>query len=253
MNLFELENELNSIYKFDEFEDFCKNGIQVEGKKEVNRIILGVTITKDLIEHSIINNADAIIVHHGIFGKNFFELKGTLKSRIKLLLGKNISLIAIHLPMDAQPGIGHNKVIADIIGLDNLKSFNFGFSGDNVEKLSIENINIKIIDYLKKSSGNSLNLKNIKIIDYLKSIPNKITIISGDSYKYFEQAISEGTDLFICGTINEYIPPIAKENGKSIIALGHYNSETPGIIKLAQVLNEKLNLNASCCFFENEL
>jgi len=253
MKLDELDNILNELYQFESFEDYCKNGIQVEGKRNIKIINLGVTLSYDLILDSINKKADAIIVHHGIFGKRFFELKGILKSRIKLLLENDISLIGIHLPMDAQPSIGHNKVISDIIGIKNLEKFKYGFIGENNLNLNIDQIKDKMESFYNINFKNLINLNSIKLIKNSEQIPYKVCVISGDSYKYFEEAIGKEVDLFVCGSINEYIPAIAKEASKSILVLGHYNCELPGILYLSNFLREKYELETYCNYYENDL
>ncbi|MFN3410644.1 MAG: Nif3-like dinuclear metal center hexameric protein [Exilispira sp.] len=251
MNLYTLEKELSIIYQFDKYDDYCYNGIQVEGRCEINKIILAVNLSMDLIDYAVINKADAIIVHHGFFGKSFLKLKGNLKDRVKKLLDNNISLLGIHLPMDANIDIGHNRIIADIIKLNELKLFNYGFIGTNKLRIKINDIKKMIETYFYQEIN--IKIDSIQIYDYLNKIPEKIGIISGESYKYFEDAILEGVDLFICGSIAQHIPEIAKESKKAIMALGHYNSEIAGIVALSKILYDKFNIENEIFLIENNL
>lgn len=251
MKLHDLEKELSEIYQFEKFDDYCHNGIQVEGKEDVEKILLSVNISNQVIDYAIKEKADAIIVHHGFFGKSFLNIKGNLKVRIKKLLENDISLIGIHLPMDANTEIGHNKVISNIIGLDFLETFNYGFIGKNIGNLDIFEIKSKIE---KKLSDNGIVKKdNIRIYDYLNKKPEKIAVISGEAYKYFEEAIYYGVDLFITGSIAQHIPEIAIENRMAILTIGHYNSEIFGIVTLSNLLKESFNLKTSTIFLPNDL
>lgn len=251
MNLYELERELANYYQFQYFEDYCHNGIQVEGKEEVNKVVLSVNINIDVIEFAIKEKADAIIVHHGFFGKSFLSIRGNLRDRVKKLLENDISLIGIHLPMDANYEIGHNRIISNIIELTNLEPFNYGLIGQNEKGFGIVQIMQKIENYLSDRAG--IKKGSIKIYNYLNDIPKKVAVISGESYKYFEEAIERNVDLFISGSIAQHIPQIALEEGKAILSIGHYNSEVMGIIALSHLLKERYGLNTKLIFNENDL
>ncbi len=253
MDLWDLDRELKIIYQLDKYEDYCLNGIQVEGKKEIKKVLLSVTLSSDLIKLAIKNNFDAIIVHHGIFGKNHFSLTGYLKERIRLLINNDISLFGIHLPMDANSNIGHNVTIAKILELENLEEFNYGFIGINIKSLSLLEINRILEQYIMSNTGFGEDEIKFKIIDYCNGNPGKIAIISGESHKYFEEAIKNNVDLYICGTIAEHVPYIVRENKKSLIAMGHYYSEIPGIIELAKLLKDNYNLHVETWFDKNDL
>lgn len=253
MDLWELDKELSIIYQVDKFEDYCFNGIQVEGKKEIKKVLLSVTLSIDLIKLAIKDNFDAIIVHHGIFGKNHFSLRGYLKERIRLLINNDISLFGIHLPMDANPNIGHNATISKLLELENLEEFNYGFIGTNIKSLNLLEINRILEQYIISNTGFNVDEIKFKIIDYCDGEPAKIAIISGESYKYFEEAVKNKIDLFICGTMAEHIPYIVRENKKSLIAMGHYYSEIPGIIELAKFIKDKYNLHVETWFDKNDL
>jgi len=251
MNLYELEKELANFYQFQNFDDYCHNGIQVEGKENVNKVVLSVNINLDVIEFALKEKADAIIVHHGFFGKSFLNIRGNLKDRVKELLINDISLIGIHLPMDANFEIGHNKILANIIDLLYLEPFNYGLIGQNEKKLNINEIMQKIENYLFSKAG--IKKGSIKLYNYLNRIPEKIAVISGESYKYFEEALEKNVDLFISGSIAQHIPQIAVEEGRAILSIGHYNSEVPGIIALSKFLKERYKLDTKLIFNENEL
>ena len=102
VSLNELNAELNYLLKPEQFNDYCPNGLQVEGRKEVNKIVSGVTACRALIEAAIEAEADLILVHHGYFWKGEDQtITGLKKSRIQLLLQNDLSLSAYHLPLDA--------------------------------------------------------------------------------------------------------------------------------------------------------
>jgi putative NIF3 family GTP cyclohydrolase 1 type 2 len=97
----------------DKFDDYCPNGLQIQGKSDIKKIISGVSANQALIDRAIDEAADALFVHHGFFWKNERPtLTGIKKNRIKALVDTDINLFAYHLPLDAHTTIGNNAQLA---------------------------------------------------------------------------------------------------------------------------------------------
>jgi dinuclear metal center YbgI/SA1388 family protein len=117
--------KLNEWLQPDNFQDYCPNGLQVEGKSEINTIVTGVTASQALIEAAIAVNADMILVHHGYFWKGEDQrIQGMKRERLKRLLDNDINLVAYHLPLDDHPEYGNNRRLADILDIDNPRPLN---------------------------------------------------------------------------------------------------------------------------------
>jgi dinuclear metal center YbgI/SA1388 family protein len=247
----ELNRYLAELYGFANYEDYCLNGLQVEGKERIEKILFGVSFNLHLIEKAIEKKADAIIVHHGIFDKGFFVLKGHKKKKVKMLLDYGMSLFGIHLPMDGHPELGHNALLLAAIGSRPLESFEVGFIGKNDKGHNID----QMVDIFHKELHVGGAEEN-KIEDSLFSlskrkgfttlgngpeIPEKIAVISGGAANLYERAIETGVDTFICGEIKEHIPALSYETGTNFINLGHYNSEKPGVLKLMTHIKENFD------------
>lgn len=118
MKLSELESYLNKLLNISKFRDYAPNGLQVEGRAEVTRIVTGVTASQDLLDAAVELNADAILTHHGYFWKNESPvIRGMKKRRIATLLRHDISLFGYHLPLDAHPELGNNAQLGKLLGL----------------------------------------------------------------------------------------------------------------------------------------
>lgn len=116
MELKRLVLELANFLRVDKFQDYCPNGLQVEGSAEVHTVVSGVTASAALIEAAIDLHADAVLVHHGYFWKGErAEVVGMKKQRLKQLLAHDISLLAYHLPLDAHPVVGNNVQLAQVL------------------------------------------------------------------------------------------------------------------------------------------
>ena len=252
MNIYSLEKILSELYNFATFEDYCKNGLQVEGSLEVEKVLLAVSFNQKVIEKAKEIKADTIIVHHGIFGKNYFSLIEKKKKRIASLLLNNINLIGIHLPMDAHPTLGHNAILSKLIGLDDIEKFEFGFIGKNKNKYSVSMM-AEIIDKYIFNKTRFSNSANFKMIGDNNRVPKLVTIISGSSDNCLEGAIKSGSQLFISGMISEQTPAICEESSTGFLALGHYFTEIAGILALSEYLNGKYNLNCEVAILPNTI
>ncbi len=91
------------------FKDYTVNGLQVEGRESVGRVLSGVTACQALLDEAVAWEADLVLVHHGYFWKNEpVAITGMKRRRIRTLLTHDISLLAYHLPLDAHATLGNN-------------------------------------------------------------------------------------------------------------------------------------------------
>lgn len=248
----ELNRFLAELYHFENFEDYCVNGLQVEGKKQIEKIVFGVSFNLHLLDKAIEQKADAVIVHHGIFDKGFFVLKGHKKRKVKMLLDFEISLFGIHLPMDAHPQLGHNALLLAAIGAGSIEPFEIGFIGKNVKGHSISQLVDILHEKLHDSDFEENNIENqffslsrqkgFIVLNNGPEIPEKIAIVSGGSSNLYEKAVELGVDTFVCGEIKEHIPALSHETHTNYINLGHYYSEKPGVLELMKHIRENFEV-----------
>jgi len=263
MKRVELEQYLDELYHYDEFDDYCYNGLQIEGSDDIRNIVFAVSFNSLLLEKAIMSNADAIIVHHGIFGKDFFKIHEPFKSIVHEILNRNISLFGIHLPMDAQPEIGNNAELTRMIGGSVIEKMNVGFLVENTRKFSM----MQILHLYGKELGTyddnnqkepltPLHYKNfggIQYYDFGPDTPYKIGILSGGGSSYLDQALESGADTFITGDLKEHIPAILYDNKINYINLGHYRSEKTGILALKKQIEGKFPVECTFIDVENPL
>ena len=131
MHFQELEKFLNTYLEIDQFKDYAPNGLQIQGNRDIKKIITGVTACEALIDKAIEENADAIIVHHGFFWKGeSYPIVGMKYNRISKLIQNGIHLFGYHLPLDGHREIGNNILLAKKLGLTNLEFFATGGKPD---------------------------------------------------------------------------------------------------------------------------
>lgn len=242
----ELVKYLNNLFQADKFKDYCPNGLQIEGKSEINKIVCGVSISQGLIDYAIKQNADAIIVHHGIFwNKNEYPITGIKYQRIAKLIKNDINLIAYHLPLDCHLELGNNAQLANVLEINvGGQAYDTQYKLDLIWYGEISSTSAKgfCAHYHNKTAHSPLLLGNPD-----KEI-RKIAWCTGGADSLFEQAIGLGVDCFISGEVSEPIKSIAEESDVVYIAGGHYVTERYGIQALANHLKQEKNLD--CEFIE---
>lgn len=233
----ELNEDLRQLFRYEDYEDYCLNGLQIEGRDTIKKIAFAVSYNLLSVEAAIESRADALIVHHGVFGKNFFSVTGREKVKIKALLDADISLFGIHLPLDGHRELGNNAQLTACISANIIEPFEVGFIAKNTAKLTRNEILEAFHAKLGTDDEAPIPQDGIKPsrtygmdhCDFGPEVPEKIAIVSGGSGSYYETALNKGIDTYICGDILEQIPAIAYESKTNYINLGHYWSETLGI------------------------
>lgn len=212
------------------FQDAAPNGLQVEGKENIARIVSGVTASVALIEAAIALQADAIFVHHGLFwrGQNTC-ITGWMRQRLALLLAHGINLFAYHLPLDAHPELGNNAQLGLQLGLrpypqtqGRFGPADLGFLGEPSNGASFATA-----EHLAQHLEKSLN-RPVTLVNKSQGAIKKIAWCSGGAQSYFEAAIAAGAQAFITGEISEPQAHYAREMGVAFLACGHHASERYG-------------------------
>lgn len=222
----ELTQFLTTLLEPGRFRDHGPNGLQVEGKSEIRRLVSGVTASQALIQAAIERQADAVLVHHGLFWRGQDGcVTGWMRQRLKLLLAHDINLYAYHLPLDAHPQLGNNVQLGLAMGWLAQGSVPARF-GDQDLGLMTQVLPTDI-------SALCLNLEiRLKRPVTAVSMPyhaiKNVAWCTGGAQGYFEAAIAAGADVYITGEISEPQAHYAREMGVAYIACGHHASERYG-------------------------
>ena len=245
MNREQLRNTLDTLLDAARFRDYCPNGLQVEGRADVQRVVSGVTASLALIERAVELEADAILVHHGLFWKgDDMRVTGPKKRRLELLLKHGINVFAYHLPLDAHAELGNNAQLAQRLGFRITGRFaeqEIGFLGDLLSPLPAE--------ALTASVSAALGRKAL-VVGPLERPVRLIAWCTGGAQGYFEQAIAAGCDAFLSGEISEQTTHLARETGVPYIAAGHHATERYGVQAVGAWLEKTHGIEHQ--FFDDE-
>ena len=233
----EIESHLAALLAVDRFKDYGPNGLQVEGRAEVGRVVSGVTASLALIEAAIQAQADAILVHHGLFWRGQDgRITGWLRQRLAPLLAHGISLFAYHLPLDAHADLGNNAQLGLQLGLRAEARFgeqDLGFIGAAAGVPDAPALAERVRHALGRSPlllpGDGRPLR-------------RVAWCSGGAQGYFEAAIAAGADAFLTGEISEPQAHIARETGVAFLACGHHATERYGAPALGAYLATRFGL-----------
>ena len=237
MKINDLSNYLDQLLRPEQFSDYCPNGLQVEGKGEINKIVTGVTASMDLLQAAHKANADAILVHHGYFWRGEAQpVTGIKKRRLQFLLQHDINLFTFHLPLDVHPELGNNVMLAKRLGFELT-----GRAGEN-DMLALAELNLsQSLQVLAAHIQTKLKRTPQVIGDLTKPI-KRIALCTGAAQGYIEQAAAAKADVYISGEISEQTVHVARETGVAYIAAGHHATERYGIQALGEHLATKFGI-----------
>ncbi len=246
----QLETYLNALLKPELFEDYCPNGLQVEGKETIVKIAFAVSATADSIAKTVEQGADALIVHHGLFWKFHGPktITGPFAKRVKPLIENNINLFAYHLPLDGHIEIGNAASLATLLGMKNIQSF-----GEGKIKGSFMGVKGELAtsaDELSRLLEKTLKHQVLLSTPSPNKMINSIGIITGGANSQWTLALNDGLDAYITGEMSEHDWHEARESDMVMLAGGHHATEQFGIQTLMTMLEEKFKV--SCVYIDSE-
>ncbi len=222
-------------------EDYGPNGLQVEGREEIRKLVTGVSACRELFVRARAAGADAVLVHHGLFWEGMPRtLTGFQFQRVAELIRGEMSLLAYHLPLDRHLEVGNNAVAARALGLEEIVSFGLhdglplGVSGRFPAPVAAE----ELVARCERLYGQTP-------LAYLagRDAVSTVGIISGGGQREFYSAIDAGLDAYVTGEVTEWIMNVARETGTHYLAAGHYATERLGVKALGEHLAERFGID----------
>ena len=239
----ELIRYLDELLEPARFKDYCPNGLQVEGRPEIRRIVAGVTASQALVDQAVARGADALLVHHGWFWRGEDgRVTGFRKKRLQTLLTHDINLIAYHLPLDGHAEFGNNAQLAQRLDWTVEGRFgeqDVGWYGRLNESRTLGEVAHRVSAELGREA---------LVIGAQAQQVSRIAWCSGGAQSLFEAALSLGVQAFLSGEISEQHVHLARESGVAYLAVGHHASERYGVEALAAHLAAKFGLD--CAFID---
>ncbi|KAF7598033.1 MAG: Nif3-like dinuclear metal center hexameric protein [Candidatus Dactylopiibacterium carminicum] len=242
----ELQKTLDELLDCGRFADYCPNGLQVEGRDTVRRILCGVTASQALVEAAIEREADAIVVHHGWFWRGEDgRVTGWRRQRLARLLAHDINLFGYHLPLDAHPELGNNAQLARALGWE-------------VEGACATQP-LVLLGHLPQPMPAAELARSVAarlareplLVGNGERLVSRVAWCTGGAQAYFEHAINAGAELYLSGEISEQTTHLARETGVPYLAAGHHATERYGIRALAAWLSGNSDLEVDFLDLDN--
>lgn len=230
-----------SIMQSHAFSDYCPNGLQIEGRPQISRVLGGVTACESLLEEAERWDACAVLVHHGYFWRGEPEpLVGMIGRRVGRLMRANQNLIAYHLPLDVHAELGNNAQLCQRLGLVNTVSVEAGgipgllWTGELESPQTLDAFAVrvaKVVDREPTCVGSPA-----------RGQVQKVALCSGGAQGYIGLAATLGADVYISGEISERTTHEARELGVGFLAAGHHATERFGVQALGSYLARQFEI-----------
>jgi len=248
MKLTELVDYTGQLLDATRFRDYGPNGLQVEGKQELNRLVTGVSASLRLLEAAADLHADAVLVHHGWFWKSEdVRVVGVKRKRMAFLMQHDMSLIGYHLPLDAHLDLGNNVLLGKKLGLEIDDWFGEQRIAAHGRLAQPKSLGLFCADV-----EIALQRKPFVVGEFEKTI-RRIAWCSGAAQDYLAQAVELGVDAFLTGEVSEHTVHLARESGVAFIAAGHHATERYGVQALGQHLAQRFSLQHEFIDIDNPI
>ena len=242
----EITLHIDELLNVSQFKDYCPNGLQIEGRSDIQHIVSGVTASQALIEAAIEQQADALLVHHGYFWKGEEPcITGLKRERIVRLLENDINLLAYHLPLDAHKELGNNAQLAQKLGFQvegTAGDTDLIWYGSLPEASTASDLAVQIESTLGRTP---------LYIEAAEELISRVAWCTGAAQGYIEQAASLGVQAFISGEISEQTVHQARELGLNYFSAGHHATERYGVQALGEHLSKQFEIRHTFVDIDN--
>ncbi|WP_370261345.1 Nif3-like dinuclear metal center hexameric protein [Limnobacter sp.] len=235
-----LDKDLRELLDPARMSDYCPNGLQLEGKAEIRRLVTGVTASLGLIELAIARQADAVLVHHGLMWKGDPQvLTGFRKARMQAALAANLNVFAYHLPLDKHPELGNNAQLGGMLGWPSHRVV-----GDkgliHMGELSAPMPLGDVVNHVKNVLGHTVQLEGL---DDQTRLIRTVSWCTGGAPGYVEEAAVQGADLYLTGELSEPAVHVARETGVALLGAGHHATERCGVKALGEWVAKRYGID----------
>ncbi|MCZ4494057.1 MAG: Nif3-like dinuclear metal center hexameric protein [Conexibacter sp.] len=235
-------DHLDRLLEVDAFRDYGPNGLQVPTNAEVQTVVTGVSANGALIARAVEEEADLVLVHHGLFWRGEpLEITPLKHRRLAPFFAHGMGLAAYHLPLDAHPEHGNNALIAAGLRAETVGRFaeqggraigvHVRFAGDGLT-----------IDELTERVGALMGGRAPLVIAGGPERIRTLGIVSGAATDDVHGAIDLGLDAFLTGEPAERAFSIAHDAGIHFLAAGHHATETFGVRRLGDLLEREFGV-----------
>lgn len=195
----------------------CADALQ-----EVNKIIITLDITEDVVDYAIETGVDLIISHHPLIFKPLTSIieDNHIARKVIKLIENDVTVMSFHTRLDKVSG-GVNDYLCQVLGIEDASPFGEGDLG-RIGYIPEERLLDDFALYVKEC----LDADTVRFSDALNPVRH-VAVVGGDGKSYVKDAIALGADTYISGRIGYNVMEEAAEMGINLIEAGHYFTEQP--------------------------
>jgi dinuclear metal center YbgI/SA1388 family protein len=212
------------------------NGLQVEGRPEVERVCAAVDASEAAIDGAIERRADLLLVHHGLFWDGLRPVTGRRRRKLAKLLASELSVFSVHLPLDAHVEVGNCVLLARALGLDPAGRFGAHQGADIGWWGTVDVARDELTRRAERVLGGP-----VRVLAGGPVRVRRVGVVTG-SGALVEDAARLGLDTLVTGEGPHHVAIDAAELGLNVLYGGHYATETFGVRALAAHLGERFGL-----------
>lgn len=203
-------------------ESWDNSGFQINfGVNEVNKILLCLSVTQNIIDQAVEGNYDMIIAHHPLFFIPFRFQKG-------------ITIYSAHTNLDVAKG-GTTDTLIELLGLNKSEILEEGINYENFPRLVVLKDSI-LVDDFAKTVKSKLNLKTLHVVNNSKhKTIKRIAFCAGSGICFVQDAKKAGADVFVTGDVKYHA---AIESDVIIMDVGHFEGEHPVLNTIKKLLEQ---------------
>ncbi len=190
--------------------------------REVNRVLITLDVTEEIVDYVVEREFDLIISHHPLIFKPLSHLteENHVARKVIKLASNDVSVFSFHTRADKVPG-GVNDILAEEIGLRDVAPFGedgLGRIGNLAEESELESFaeDVKI----------ALGADSVRYSDGYNSV-RRVAVVGGDGKDYVRDAIAAGADTYLSGRLSYNVMEEAADMGINLVEAGHYFTEFP--------------------------
>lgn len=243
----ELLDALDNIAPLILDESWDNSGVQIDvGKEEINRVLISLDITKEVVDEAVGEDVDFIVCHHPLYFNGIKQIyhKNIIGNNTIRLISNNISVYAAHTAFD-KADKGNNYYLGRLLKLEGQKSLNevvegaIGAYGFWKHEKNLMDVLEELSDILR------INKNHLRVVSdtdicaggSAKKIKN-VALCTGAGISEIEAGIKAGCEIFITGDVKYHDGISYREQGITIIDAGHFGTEHIFIENMAAQLKE---------------
>jgi dinuclear metal center YbgI/SA1388 family protein len=236
----ELTTYLDEYLQIRAIPDYGPQGLQIEGRDHVNKIVGMVDAQLPCLEAALAHGADMLLVHHGIFWGPTQPLAGSFGRLVRSYMEAEINLYAAHLALDAHPEVGNNAELARRLGLE-IEDWFAPVNGVKLGVIATSHKEAKL-DYLVDRFEQTVGPVTLVQANGPRLV-SKVAILSGAGAREIAAVAALGCDTYITGETSHAEFYSAQNASLNVIYGGHYTTETVGVQCLGEHLSDKFGLD----------